>query len=151
MLGNYDFDSCDEMRVSRKDGGLIILHPDILVSSTKAADSSHCTRKAVLQELIRTVGDTSPSLIYGNMLHSLMQACMLENRWDDAFRQDKIVEIIKQSGGQLFAVNLEFEKAREELDERSKELEAFADRYVAEEPKVSDLLCPFTNRLVLPC
>ena len=136
--------------MSRKHGGLIILHPDILVSSTKAADSSHCTRKAVLQELIRTVGDTTPSLIYGNMLHSLMQACMLENRWDDAFRQDKIAEIVKQSGGQLFAVNLEFEKAREELDERSKDLEAFADRYVGEEPKVSDLLCPFTNLLLRP-
>ncbi|KWU43439.1 Dna2-domain-containing protein, partial [Rhodotorula sp. JG-1b] len=140
VLGSYDFDLCDEMRVSRKHGGLIILHPDILVSSTKAADSSHCTRKAVLQELIRTVGDTTPSLIYGNMLHSLMQACMLENRWDDAFRQDKIAEIVKQSGGQLFAVNLEFEKAREELDERSKDLEAFADRYVGEEPKFDAFL-----------
>ncbi|TKA52359.1 hypothetical protein B0A53_04828 [Rhodotorula sp. CCFEE 5036] len=140
VLGNYDFDSHDEIRVSRKHGGLIILHPDILVSSTKAADSSHCTRKAVLQELIRTVGDTTPSLIYGNMLHSLMQACMLENRWDDAFRQDKIAEIVKQSGGQLFAVNLEFEKAREELDERSRELEAFADRYVGEEPKFDAFL-----------
>lgn len=125
------------MRVSRKHGGLVVLHPDILVSSTKAADSSHCTRKAVLQELIRTVGDTTPSLVYGNMLHSLMQACMLENRWDDTFREDKISEIIKQTGGQLFTVNLDFEKAREELRARSQGFEAFADRFVGDEPKVS--------------
>ncbi|GAA5984572.1 hypothetical protein JCM10908_003406 [Rhodotorula pacifica] len=140
VLGDYDFDSSEEMRVSRKHGGLIILHPDILVSSTKAADSSHCTRKAVLQELIRTVGDTTPSLIYGNMLHSLMQACMLENRWDDAFREGKITEIVKQSGNHLFTVNLDFDKAREELTERSKELEAFADRFVGDEPKADAFL-----------
>ncbi|GAA5863149.1 hypothetical protein JCM3774_001437 [Rhodotorula dairenensis] len=140
VLGNYNFESCDEMRVSRRHGGLVVLHPDILVSSTKAADSSHCTRKAVLQELIRTVGETTPSLIYGNMLHSLMQACMLENRWDDAFREGKISEIVKQTGGQLFTVNLDFDKAREELAERSKELEAFADRFVGEEPKFDAFL-----------
>ncbi|PRQ72091.1 AAA domain-domain containing protein, partial [Rhodotorula toruloides] len=119
---------------------LLILHPDILVSSTKVADSSHCTRKAVLQEIIRTVGGSTPSLLYGNMLHSLMQSCMTEGRWDDEYRHAKIEEVVKEYGGQLWTIDVGFEKAKEELLNRSKEFEAFAVRFVGEKPKVDAFL-----------
>lgn len=61
---------------------------------------------------------------------------MLENRWDDSFRFEKIQQIVKDSGGQLWSVNVSFAKAQEELAERSKEFEAFADRFMGVQPKV---------------
>lgn len=128
--------------LSRRSRSLLVIHPDVLVSATKAADSSHCTRKAVLQEIIRTTGETTPSLVYGNMLHALMQACMLANRWDEPFRQDKAREIVKASGGQLWTLHVGFEQAEEELAERSKGFEAFADRFMGKQPKVSRLASP---------
>ncbi|GJN93127.1 hypothetical protein Rhopal_006172-T1 [Rhodotorula paludigena] len=123
-----------------RSAGLLILHPDILVSSTKVADSSHCTRKAVLQELIRTLGGSTPSLLYGNMLHSLLQTCMAANRWDEEFRHARIDECVKESGGQLWTLDVSFEKARQELRDRSKEFEVFAERFVGAKPKADAFL-----------
>ncbi|GAA5914570.1 hypothetical protein JCM5296_006275 [Sporobolomyces johnsonii] len=115
--------------------GLLILHPDILVSSTKVADSSHCTRKALLQELIRTLGGATPALAYGNMLHELMQRCLLEGRWDDDWRYEAIDEIVKENGGMLWTMDLSFDAARLQLRERSKEFGAFAERFMGDKPK----------------
>ncbi|GAA5923588.1 hypothetical protein JCM1841_001292 [Sporobolomyces salmonicolor] len=115
--------------------GLLILHPDILVSSTKVADSSHCTRKALLQELIRTLGGATPSLAYGNMLHELMQRCLLEGRWDDEWRYETINDIVKENGGMLWTMDLSFDAARLQLRERSKEFGTFAERFMGDKPK----------------
>ncbi|BGP02897.1 putative DNA replication helicase Dna2 [Rhodotorula toruloides ATCC 204091] len=140
LVGDFDLAVKDTPLQLTRSHGLLILHPDILVSSTKVADSSHCTRKAVLQEIIRTVGGSTPSLLYGNMLHSLMQSCMTEGRWDDEYRHAKIEEVVKEYGGQLWTIDVGFEKAKEELLNRSKEFEAFAVRFVGEKPKVDAFL-----------
>ncbi|TNY23878.1 DNA replication factor Dna2-domain-containing protein [Rhodotorula diobovata] len=120
--------------------GLLVLHPDILVSSTKVADSSHCTRKAVLQELIRTLGGSSPSLLYGNMLHALLQSCMTDGKWDDEYRFERIDEIVKENGGMLWELEMSFDKVRLELRERSKEFQAFAKRFSGSKPKADAFL-----------
>ncbi|GAA6017523.1 hypothetical protein JCM11491_006852 [Sporobolomyces phaffii] len=136
IVGDYDMAASDTapMTVDRA-SGLLILHPDILVSSTKVADSSHCTRKALLQEIIRSSGPPTPSLVYGNMLHELMQKSLGEERWDDDFRKDAINDILAENGGALWSMDLSFDAAREQLSERSKEFAAFAERFVGEKPK----------------
>ncbi|GAA6010418.1 hypothetical protein JCM10207_001295 [Rhodosporidiobolus poonsookiae] len=141
LIGAFDplLTSSPSLTLTRSDG-LLILHPDILVSSTKVADSSHCTRKAVLQEIIRTLGGSNPSVAYGNMLHALMQSCLADGRWDEEFRHARIDEIVKENGGQLWTMELSFEKARDELRERSKEFEAFADRFVGDKPEADAFL-----------
>ncbi|BGP57825.1 DNA replication endonuclease-helicase Dna2 [Rhodotorula sphaerocarpa] len=141
-----DMAEAETALLSRRSRSLLVIHPDVLVSATKAADSSHCTRKAVLQEIIRTTGETTPSLVYGNMLHALMQACMLANRWDEPFRQDKAREIVKASGGQLWTLNVGFEQAEEELAERSKGFEAFADRFTGKQPKPDAFLSDSSSK-----
>ncbi|GAA5907066.1 hypothetical protein JCM8208_004503 [Rhodotorula glutinis] len=120
--------------------GLLVLHPDILVSSTKVADSSHCTRKAILQELIRTLGQSSPSLLYGNMLHALLQSCMTDGKWHDEYRFERIDDIVKDNGGMLWELEMSFDKVRLELRERSKEFEAFAARFANDKPKADAFL-----------
>ncbi|BGP10813.1 DNA replication ATP-dependent helicase/nuclease DNA2 [Rhodotorula toruloides] len=140
LVGDFNLAAKDTPLQLTRSHGLLILHPDILVSSTKVADSSHCTRKAVLQEIIRTVGGSTPSLLYGIMLHSLMQSCMMKGRWDDEYRHGKIDEVVKEYGGQLWTIDVGFEKAKEELLNRSKDFEAFAERFVGEKPKVDAFL-----------
>ncbi|BGP19447.1 hypothetical protein JCM10213_006267 [Rhodosporidiobolus nylandii] len=141
FIGSFDPSLATEpaLTLNRSDG-LLVLHPDILVSSTKIADSTNCTRKAVLTELIRTVGGLSPALVYGNMLHSLMQACLEKGRWDEEFRHGEIDRIVQQAGGQLWTMELSFDKAREQLRERSKEYGTFAERFLGDKPKPDAIL-----------
>ncbi|GAA6036376.1 hypothetical protein JCM8097_001691 [Rhodosporidiobolus ruineniae] len=143
LVGDLDLSSADlssPILTLTRSTGLLILHPDILVSATKVADSTNCTRKAVLSELIRTLDGLCPSLVYGNMLHALLQASLAEGRWDDEWRFAKIGEIVKQTGGQLWTMDVELDKAVRELKERSKEFEDFAERFVSDKPKPDALL-----------
>ncbi|GAA5964056.1 hypothetical protein JCM3765_000884 [Sporobolomyces pararoseus] len=141
LVGEFDLASDDSQPLAiDRTSGLLILHPDILVSSTKVADSSHCTRKALLQEIIRSSGPPTPSLVYGNMLHELMQKSLLENRWDEEFRKKTINEILAENGGALWSMDLSFDEAREQVLERSKDFEAFAQRFVGDKPKPDALL-----------
>lgn len=115
---------------------LLILHPDILVSSTKVADTSHCARKALLQELIRTVGGSTPALLYGNMLHELMQACLTEGQFEDEWRETKIDEILGRSIPELWSIGLEVGAAREVMREESSRFGEFSDRFRGDSPEV---------------
>lgn len=137
LVGDFDINSTPSLTVSRL-SGLLILHPDILVSSTKVGDSAHCARKALLQEIIRTVGGSTPSLVYGNMLHELMQVCMTEGKWEDEWRESKIDEIVGREVQNLWAMDVQVEKARELMREKSKAFGEFKEVFVGgKQPKVS--------------
>lgn len=135
LIGPFSSSATPSLTIDRL-SNLLILHPDILVSSTKVADSSNCARKALLQEIIRTVGGAAPPLVYGNMLHELMQACLSEERWDDEWRKEKIDEILKGEVQTLWSMDLSIDKAREEMLDKSKEFGAFKDQFVGEAPGV---------------
>jgi DNA replication ATP-dependent helicase Dna2 len=150
LIGEFNPDLTPAMQITRNEGSLI-LHPDILVSSTKVADSAHCARKALLQELIRTsagTGSASPSLVYGNMIHELMQSAMIEQKWDDEWRRKKIQDIVAEQVGQLWTMDLSVDRAVETMMDKSKELEAFSALFVGENPKVRRLASsPVTQRV----
>ncbi len=55
---------------------LFVVHPDVLVPATKVADVASCTRKPVVQDRLRGASDVTVSLVMGNMLHELLQACL---------------------------------------------------------------------------
>ncbi|SPO23950.1 related to DNA2 - DNA helicase [Ustilago trichophora] len=55
---------------------LLVVHPDVLVPATKVADVASCIRKPVVQDRLRGASDMSISLVMGNMLHELLQACL---------------------------------------------------------------------------
>ncbi|KAK4057444.1 DNA replication endonuclease-helicase Dna2 [Microbotryomycetes sp. JL221] len=130
VVGGFDVDANPSSLIDRNQG-MLILHPDILVSSTKVGDSANCSRKALLQELIRTLGGSNNSLIYGNMLHELMQKLMIENKWDDEFRKQTIRDIIRGQIQQLWTVDLDVGKAYETMLDKSKELSAFKHAFFA--------------------
>lgn len=60
-------------------GGLLVVHPDLLISGTTVVGALFCTRKAVLAERFRKMetlpyfeGDQT-ALVVGSLAHQLMQ------------------------------------------------------------------------------
>jgi hypothetical protein len=53
--------------------GLLVVHPDVLVSPTKIAESRSCMRRAVLTDRIRSFGDISAPAVMGNLKHAFIE------------------------------------------------------------------------------
>lgn len=119
---------------------LLILHPDHLISATVVADSYSCTRRAVLQDRVKATGDSSEPQIYGSMLHEIFQEAMKANRWDDEWLMINIEVIANQYLEKLFEIGVEIPRAVDHLRSRAREMQAWAEVFVATKPKVkSDL------------
>ena len=55
--------------------GMVILHPDLLLSGTRVTGSFKCERQAVLEE--RFGGSSSDKAVEGTLLHELFQVSFL--------------------------------------------------------------------------
>ena len=116
--------------------GLLILHPDYLLSATVVADSFSCTRRAVLQDRVKTTGDTSQPQIYGSILHEIFQEAMKVNRWDTEWLDTSIETIATRYLEKLFEINVDLATAVNHLKAKIIELQAWAEVFVAAKPKV---------------
>ncbi|KAH9837999.1 Dna2-domain-containing protein [Rhodofomes roseus] len=119
---------------------LFIHHPDLLITATALSTASQCRRKPIVTNLVRSSVDVTPSLVWGNILHEVMQACLCEGRWDGPWIEAQIDEVVKKSLGDLMRVNMSIEQAVSEIRLRAQGLRSFADKYVAEEPKPDAVL-----------
>ncbi len=129
-----DFDRLGQCVVDNTHN-LLILHPDHLISSTVVGDSFTCTRKAVLQDRVKTTSDANQSTIYGSMLHEIFQEAMRANRWDDEFMTTTIETIASQYLETLFEIQIQHSTAVEHLKARAVELQAWAEIFVSAKPK----------------
>ena len=57
---------------------LLVHHPDVLVPVTKVADGASCSRRSLVQDKLRSTGEITKSLLMGNMLHEVLQACLTD-------------------------------------------------------------------------
>jgi len=142
LIGPFAPTSTPSLTISRL-SNLLVLHPDLLVSATKVADSAHCARKALLQELIRSSGGSTPALAYGNMLHELMQACLMEDRWDRDWIGERIDDIVGREVPVLWGMGLEVSQAQEEMRRRSDGFRHFARVFAGEQPSPHAFLSDF--------
>ena len=115
---------------------LLILHPDILITATSLSNASHCLRKPLIAGLIRSPSDTN-ALVWGNMLHEVMQICLDTGRWDDQWVDKQIAEVIRRNLGDVMRLGLSAEQAQFEVKLRAKGLQAFSQKYISDTPKVS--------------
>lgn len=139
--------------MSYSSNNLLILHPDTLISATRASDAHFCRRKAVVQEKVRSSSESSPALVYGNLLHELFEGCFLamaepsdatvEEKVAEAFSLqrreaeiDKLLKIPKNIES-LFTIHIELDEARNHLREKSTTFSEFAKQFVGQRPKVS--------------
>ena len=57
--------------------GLVVIHPDVLVTPTKIADSFSCSRKAVLSDRIRGGSLSNQAAVMGSLKHQFIEVSML--------------------------------------------------------------------------
>ncbi|KAJ8468324.1 hypothetical protein ONZ45_g17286 [Pleurotus djamor] len=115
---------------------LLILHPDVLLTPTALANALQCRRKPLLAHLVRNpMGESSPSLVWGSMLHLVVQSCLASGQWSDAFINQTIDEVIAAGLLDLIKVRVDVGQAKREIYARAKGLRTFAERYIADFPK----------------
>ncbi|KAH9949710.1 Dna2-domain-containing protein [Amylocystis lapponica] len=119
---------------------LFIHHPDLLITATSLSSAPQCRRKPLVSNLVRCSMDATPSLVWGNMLHEVMQSCLSAGRWDERWVDEQISEQIAKGLGELMRVNMTVEQAHIEVRARAKGLKRFAEKYIAQEPKPDAVL-----------
>ena len=127
--------------------GLLILHPDHLLSATVVADSFSCTRRAVLQDRVKATGDTSQPQIYGSLLHEIFQEAMKANRWDTEWFDSTIERIAVRYLEKLFEINVELPPAINHLKSKVIALQNWAEVFVTAGSKVRTRLMRIDNHL----
>ena len=115
---------------------MIILHPDLLLTATALSNAPQCRRKPILSSLVQSTSDVTPTLVWGSMLHEVMQRCLTEDRWEDTFVDRCINEAVLGGLGELVKIGLSEDIARTEVAERAKGMKLFKDKYLSQEPKV---------------
>ncbi len=115
---------------------LLILHPDFLTTATALSTAPQCRRKPLLAGLVRATSDITPALVYGSVLHEVLQRCLREDRWEQTFLDTCIEETVQAMLGDLVKLGVSKEVARREVADRARGLIPFQQRYLTDEPKV---------------
>lgn len=69
--------------VTMKDSATYIIHhPDVLVTMTSIANAMPCARRPVVQQLVKLPEPPSKAMLYGTVLHSLLQDSLSEQSFD---------------------------------------------------------------------
>ncbi|KIL65109.1 hypothetical protein M378DRAFT_186544 [Amanita muscaria Koide BX008] len=140
VIGSFTHNGASpSIEITSKDN-LVILHPDLLVTITAVSTAWQCRRKPLLSGLVRSSTDYTPALVWGNMLHEVMQTCLSENKWEAAYIDEQIGLVISRGLMDLVRIDTSVLEARRELHERSKGLQAFAAKYLSQVPKPEAVL-----------
>ncbi|TIB00727.1 hypothetical protein E3P94_01970 [Wallemia ichthyophaga] len=116
---------------------LLILHPDILISVTKVADTAFCSRKALISERIRTVGEQkSKALVYGNIIHEVVQRCLSDGgNFAEKNVRNNLYSVLKIYLADLWESDLDYNASFEECNEKLQKLYNFGQTYFGDIPK----------------
>ena len=70
-----NFDRKNEIYASiNNDHGLLVIHPDMLISPTKIAEAIGCVRRGVISERVKSLrGGFNKSAVLGNLRHSFIE------------------------------------------------------------------------------
>ncbi|KAJ3176332.1 Tripartite DNA replication factor [Geranomyces variabilis] len=114
---------------------LVTLHPDCLISATSLSESFGCLRKAILQDRIRSQGDITPPLVYGKMMHCLLQTCLKANDFSTARIEREIDELVSNGIEDLHAIGEDEAMAKAHLAQLAPGLRTWAAMFVGPAPK----------------
>ncbi|EIN04726.1 Dna2-domain-containing protein [Punctularia strigosozonata HHB-11173 SS5] len=136
VLGSFKSDASGILSVDiTSKNNIIIAHPDLLLTATALSNASQCRRKPLLSSLIRQASSesgASPSLVWGNMLHEVVQSCLKEGRWDEGFISSLINGVVRTPSGlsSLVTIGCDVEAAKKELNARAVGIKVFGERYI---------------------
>ncbi|KAF9234817.1 Dna2-domain-containing protein [Melanogaster broomeanus] len=107
---------------------LLIHHPDLLLTATALSNASQCRRKPLLSSLVRSTSDVTPALVWGNMLHEVMQTCLAAHQWDEKYVDALIDDVVLKNLTEIVKIGTDIDAAKRELMVRSKGLRVFSER-----------------------
>lgn len=114
-----EVDEAGPIVLSHASRALLVLNPDLLVASTAIADSIGCERQVVLRGRLRIPVELNVAMLYGTIIHELIQYCLLENNFDLVCMETTLEkEIIDSYAENLTVLGIEVHTAVEEIKER---------------------------------
>lgn len=128
-----EFDTSGTCTISAS-SNFLILHPDILVATTRVATSFQCLRRAVLSEHFRASDVTTPAMVYGTLLHMVFQAALQADNFSRKFLQGCICRTISEQLDMLFAIGVSQAKAQEELFSYVNSIQEWSMKYRRQDP-----------------
>jgi DNA replication ATP-dependent helicase Dna2 len=135
VIGEFKHKTCT---VNDTSDIIVIVNPDILVSSTCISEAYGCMRRAILKERISSGNFNTASAILGTLSHEYIQDCLKNNDFSSPYMDSKMKQVMKKSIPKLYFANLKESKVIKELSERKTIYRNFAECYVGQVPK-SDL------------
>ncbi|KAH3743244.1 DNA replication factor Dna2 [Pelomyxa schiedti] len=94
--------------------GIIIVHPEILISASLLGATSPCLRQSVLRNTVKNVGTTKASLI-GQISHSIFEEALSSSSFTESTVAKAMDDIIQDNIPSLFAVGLTDQATRSSL------------------------------------
>ena len=116
--------------------GILVLHPDHLISVTSIADSFGCIRRAVLQDRVKATSAANVPQVLGHILHELFQKALKSSRWDTAWMEATLSLMIPNYFESIIAIGMSIDSIQAQLKEKIERLQSWANMYVGGQPKV---------------
>lgn len=113
----------------------IIIHPDKLISCTAVADSFSCLRKSVLQMKVKNISQYTEALVYGNIIHQVVQSALQTSEFSIKSIKQEIERIVMNSLEDLYAMDQDEQTALCILNGYAHGIHEFGTRFVNKYPK----------------
>ena len=123
----------------KDNSSFIIHHPDIMITMTTIANAMPCPRRPILQSLVKEAGAVSKPVIYGNILHELLQQALLEKNFSvDATRQRLDDDLSRDARRlEIWGAGLGEEDVKLEVGAKAcLGFESFGRKWIGAKPKV---------------
>jgi DNA replication ATP-dependent helicase Dna2 len=134
-----DADTTKPIIVTFKDPSTFLIHhPDLMLTMTSIANAMPCPRKPLLQALVKPSGPSTKSMLYGTILHTLLQGALSEQGFAEADTWRRLDEDLSKEERKLeiWGAGLDIDDVRLELGEKAeKGFEVFGDKWVGPAPK----------------
>ena len=116
---------------------LLIHHPDTLLTPSLLASAPNCQRRPLVTALVRAPSPPTPALVYGTVLHDVVQKCLKEKSWDAPWIEARVDTALSMAFGDLVRAGVTLSVAKDEILRRAAGVETFGERYIGDKPKVS--------------
>jgi len=141
IIGSFDISANGQKAITVTTlENLLIHHPDTLLTPSLLASAPNCQRRPLVTALVRALSPPTPALVYGTILHDVVQKCLQERRWDASWLETRVDAALSMAFGDLVRAGVTLSTAKDEILRRAVGVEAFGERYIGDHPKVSALI-----------
>lgn len=120
--------------------GYVVLHPDVVISSTSLVSSMFCMRQGLLSTFYKGIEPGSNSkMLIGRLVHELLQECLKTRSCNDQQFTDTVSKFLQSHEylHDFYFSGMNVVEAKLELESFSPRIKNFIDVYVKKEVKPS--------------